>query len=547
MNKLIFLLSLILMSCTTTSSSQRTISSQSQKILPAEAVRREMILNFVKEINRLDGEGLIPRKNRPETWEQTTKKLAEEAATAQDLFDLGRVFRKLDATYPNLHAKVALLPELDINETQGIVSFPFEFAPEVVKKNQKKFKYRITKSKVDGIQSGDQLLAINSIPLDKWSQQNFIYCKYPLREQCELTLFENFKNEILAWDRKRPIKLLLKRGHQEFISEVSIEIVKKTNPYDKFDFMNPPCGVKPERYLGWQIVFQGYNLCAFEHPSKKDTVLIRIRDFMYDEYRGRPKPSINISEEVDKFWNAYWKVKAPQTKTLIVDVIDNPGGDLLIDYYGIFFKNPFQEQYTQFKKIKEFERKDILQSIYWGEKPKDIWLENIKREGIFAATKEGDFLPHIPQFCADQKKDCREGLFPTRNNGFQGKVKLLFNHDCVSSCVGFIFNIIDVLKDRVTTYGMPDSADSAYARLTLGMNISDKEQIETSVLGLKTFNEKKSDSPWVREAVCVSRSTDRNGKILSGKSMRVDYWVPRSWNQTPDQWAAEVLNKASGT
>ena len=544
MIRLLSLLSLFLLSCATNSPSQRTISSQADKVLPAPNTRREMVLSFVEEINRLDGEGLIPRKNRPETWEQTTKKLAQEAFVAQDLFTLGRVFRKLDATYPNLHAKVALLPELDINETQGIVNLPFEFAPEVVSKNQKKFKYRITQSSLDGVRRGDQLLAINSVPLNKWSQQNFIYCKYPLREQCELVLFQNFKNEILDWDRKQPIHLLLKRDNKEFSFESPIEIVKKTNFYDSFDFMNPPCGVRLERYMDWHLVFQGYNLCAFEHPSKSNTVLIRIRNFVYNGYGGRPKPPIDISGDVENFWNNYWKENAPQTKTLIIDVIDNPGGDILVDYYGIFFKAPFQEQYTQFKKIREFERKDILESIYWGEKAKDLWLDNIKNNGVFAATKEGDFLPHIPQFCADQKKDCREGLFPIRNNGFEGKVKLLFNHDCVSSCVGFVFNMIDVLKDRVTTYGMPDSADSAYARLTLGLNIADGENIETLVLSLKTFKEKKPDSPWVREAVSVSRSTDSKGKILSGIPMRVDHWISRSWTQTSDEWAKQVLDKA---
>lgn len=39
-------------------------------------------------MNRLDGEGLIPRANRTEDWHTTTSKLAEEAQSANSLFTL---------------------------------------------------------------------------------------------------------------------------------------------------------------------------------------------------------------------------------------------------------------------------------------------------------------------------------------------------------------------------------------------------------------------------------------------------------------------------
>ena len=52
---------------------------------------------------RLDGGGLIPRKNRPESFRETTNKLANEALKNKTPFDFYRTFSRLDATYLNLH------------------------------------------------------------------------------------------------------------------------------------------------------------------------------------------------------------------------------------------------------------------------------------------------------------------------------------------------------------------------------------------------------------------------------------------------------------
>jgi hypothetical protein len=60
---------------------------------------------------------------------------------------------------------------------------------------------------------------------------------------------------------------------------------------------------------------------------------------------------------------------------------------------------------------------------------------------------------------------------------------------------------------------------------------------------------KKARSPdqpeaWVRQVVSATRSTDIDGKILSGKPQTIDYWIPRKWNQSSDDWASETFNKA---
>jgi len=230
-------------------------------------------------------------------------------------------------------------------------------------------------------------------------------------------------------------------------------------------------------------------------------------------------------------------------KKLIIDVIDNWGGQAPIPYYGLFYSKPYQEQFVQFKKIKEFERPDILESLFWGDKGKEIWLSNIKADSTFTSTEHGNFLPPIPQFCASSKRDCREGMFEPKKSGFKGEIKILVDHWCISSCVGFVSNMKDLFKDRVKFFGFPDSGDSAYSRLSI--LVSPKgNSAEAKVAAMKKAKTPDQPEDWVRQIVSVTRSTNKAGQILSGKPQTIDHWTPRRWNQSSDDWVSETFMNA---
>jgi hypothetical protein len=49
-----------------------SLSAHASKLsLPNTKTREAMVLNLSQEILRLDGEGFIPRVNRPESWDST--------------------------------------------------------------------------------------------------------------------------------------------------------------------------------------------------------------------------------------------------------------------------------------------------------------------------------------------------------------------------------------------------------------------------------------------------------------------------------------------
>ncbi|MGZ3733174.1 MAG: hypothetical protein ACXU9U_05500 [Parachlamydiaceae bacterium] len=101
---------LIVIACSHSPEKKDSVSTSSLT-LPSANTKMQMVASLKDEIDRIDGEGLLPRSNRPESWDKTIQRLKNEAATANTAYDLGRVFKRLDATYPNLHAKVLLIPK----------------------------------------------------------------------------------------------------------------------------------------------------------------------------------------------------------------------------------------------------------------------------------------------------------------------------------------------------------------------------------------------------------------------------------------------------
>jgi hypothetical protein len=508
--------------------------------LPSSIQREQMFRQVVSEINRLDGEGLVPRSNRPEDWKTTTDKLALEAKNANTLFDFGIAFKKLDATYPNLHAQIHLHKDLDATKEQGSVKFHFVIRPDLKSETQTSYRYYIkvkTDTKSD-FKNGDELIAINGLSVEELEQKNFIFCKFPLFSQCAQELFDNLRHERLHWNRRIPLEISVNRNGQKIIVKPILEAptVSKNNSQPEND---PTCEDQLSRYKNFELDFKGYNLCAYRSNQNPKVLLLRIKSFVY----GQGDPIGDLTAEVDLFWFNYWRKNSDKYKTIIFDVIENTGGQSPIPYYGLFAQKPYQEQYTQFKKIKEFERKDIFESLFWGDKAKEIWLDNIKKDGSFSKLSEGDFLPPVPQFCADQTKDCREGLFQPKKHKFNGNIKILLNAWCISSCVGFVDNMAKIFKGKVKLYGHPDSGDSAYSRATIATTF-ENNKIKIDVIPLKKAKKPDPPEPWVRQIVSVTRSTDREGKIISGKVQKVDYWIPRPWSQSDDDWQKAVFEKA---
>src|SRR5262245_58786100 len=94
-------------------------------VLPSLKTRARLFDEYIQNIERLDGDGLIPRKNRPLPWKKTISLLRIKLLKAQTKIQFAKVFIQIDNTYTNLHSHLKLAPEFDLRAQEGSVQLPF--------------------------------------------------------------------------------------------------------------------------------------------------------------------------------------------------------------------------------------------------------------------------------------------------------------------------------------------------------------------------------------------------------------------------------------
>ena len=519
--------------------------------LPPSKLRAKLFDDFKATVERLDGDGLLPRIGRAETWSQTTAALRKEFVKAKDLFELGQILKRFDQTYTNLHAHLVVAPELDYSSKEGRMKPAVSFYPEVVNEGQKNFRYLasnvnkalfLNMDPKDRPEVGDEVVAINGKPMQLWSKENLIYCKYTMREQCEIDFWDTFRKELRAWNRRMPLRYTLKRQNRKWTVAVPISgPSSQANTPEK----SLPCETDPQVYHPFVLVYEGHHACAYEDKARPGVVVLRIKSFAYKKDHPKIK---GISEETQLFWDSYWKVRAPKTKKLIVDVSDNGGGDSVVSWYKLFFTAPFQEQYAQFRNIEELKRPEFRSALFYDEPAKEIFYQSLAKDGSLQKLTSKDFLPPVPQFCAAENKDCREELFTPIEHKFKGDVRIVLNQWCHSSCVGFVWNMKNVLKDRVKFVGQPDDGDSTYGRVLVAatLNSNSAKGFDLQIVPRRSGQRAEATGGILFEqAVSVTRSADKNGKIVSGTPQKVDLWIPFKWNKDWSTWQSEAVLKSA--
>lgn len=318
---------------------------------------------YLAEVVRLDGDGLLPRHNRKLSWNQLTQKLRSELKKSKSRMEMGRVFKRLDAAYTNLHAHIKLSPEYDF-ASEGRPMIAASFQPEFINEDGSVPRYLVSNVRKEYFihlepaqrpQKGDEVIAINGITIKKWADENFEFCKFPLRSQCESDFWDNFRKENLSWHRRQALSYSLKRDGKNFDVKVPVYARIENNSSSTSKSEKPTaCGAEPGRYPNFDLVYQGHQACVYENKTLPYTALLRIRSFRYN--KGEIVNDIDhVSKEVEQFAKKYWDKKSKSIKHLIIDVVDNGGGDIVTDWSAQFLDQPFQDQWVQFKKSKELE------------------------------------------------------------------------------------------------------------------------------------------------------------------------------------------------
>jgi hypothetical protein len=522
--------------------------------------------SYLIELHRLDGDGLLPRTDegagRTMTWPQVTKQLRKDLSRAKTKFEVGNVFRRLDAAYTNLHAHIDLSKDYNF-ESEGHLQLAVAFWPDQLSENGEVNKYIVSNVRKEYFSNlepeqrpklMDELISINGRNIKSWQDENMNFCKFPLKSQCELNFKDNFKMERLSWNRRKPLKMTVKRGGKLLSFNIPVISMKGWNPSEEENSgskrgpkeLPPPpenCRLSPDRYPDFKLVYQGLQACAYEKTDLPNVTLLRIGGFSY--WKNKYKTDINnVRVEAEKFYQLYWKRKASETKKLIIDVVSNHGGDIITPWGALFIESGFQDQWVEFKNLKEYAadeqwRKDS----FYDDPSKYTFFKDYQAKLASGQLKSEDYMPRTPQFCPTDEGDCYTEKWPSKKTGFKGDVIILTDEMCISSCVGFVWTMKTYLKDRVKFVGVPDSGDSTYSRAYVEGGLDNSKQ----GYYLKAMPRPPKSSSQVNEnaifkyAVSTSRQTDEKGAIISGKPQKIDLFMYPHWREDPNEWTARML------
>jgi hypothetical protein len=529
--RLTFLLALVVFS----------ISAKAAEPLPNAGVRQKMITDLARDMARLDGEALFVRKNRAQYWNVIVQKLRQEAAGAQNWPAFYRVFSRLNQAYPNLHSNISPGDEL-----KALFPTPLRFKIAFQTEWLTPTNTRFTISNVDADlhlpadkkpQVGDNVTAINGRSIESWSAENFEFCKLPIKQQCDIILFLQLQKEILSWDRSQPLEFTLERAGRTW----TIPVRKEDAPSSPRSLKEFYCKYDSNRYDGFQLVYTGNRLCVFESVNHPGTAVMRITSFYYGQ--GTLEENEKINSVIAEIENIYpWWLQNAKWNHLIIDVIDNHGGNAPIPYYEILLQHHFQEQYAKFKKTPEMNDPELRKSFFWDSNPHEIWFQKLISSGIWDRLNEGEYTPPVPMFCADDTQDCTVGQFSPRPHPFKGHVSVLVNEWCVSACDGFVYTMKAELPNNAQFYGHPQAADSAFSRITLNV-VLDKNSNSGFRIDKTPLYAPPNPETLLAQTVVITQSVTAKGVIVSGIPVPIDFFVPFN-AENSSHWPNAVLQKA---
>lgn len=487
-------------------------------------MQNKILKALTKEMIRLDGEALVTRKHRTESFQVTTEKIAKEALNNKSLLDFYNSFQKLNATYTNLHSKVIFSPDIEQQ-----IKLPWHKNQSVwmfieVGKNHTSFK--VSRIEDPGLKNiialGDEIVAINGRSIKSWLDENFLFCKYPLAIQCHRQFEQGLLSLSLSW--KGNTDLIYSIKHDEEVVDVKIaflEDMPEQNPLRKrcdYDW--------EKRYSGFKIIHTGYSACLYEKIDNPSIGLLRITSFMYSR-KDPANPFKSVREEVQAL-EKVWLPKAGQYKNLIIDVLNNGGGNIPVAYYEILFKGKFQEQYYQTKKTPEFEDQRLRAAMIWDDPSHELQYQEYLTSGLWDALNYGDFTPPEPMFCADENKACIGPLYEARDHDFSGNVSVMLNENCVSSCDGFVSAVKEHLSAEL--YGFYQAADTTYSRLRIDV-IKDDSHKDGFVLKINPQYDPLPKDLLVAQVVATTLSTDAEGNIFSGNPIELKEFIPYKFGE----------------
>ena len=120
---------------------------------------------------------------------------------------------------------------------------------------------------------------------------------------------------------------------------------------------------------------------------------------------------------------------------------------------------------------------------------------------------------------------------------------MLSNRNTISSASEVLWTLKDLYKERAKIVGLPDSADTNFARVLV--SVWNRKPGESNYpISIRPFGRPpEGGEPIFSEAIAIGQTVDAKGTVLAGKPIVPDILVPiRTFDL--DEWHKTVLIRA---
>jgi len=499
-------LTFLISACATRSISEPTNS---------DFISAEAFSEFVTEIERLDGDVLKVRENRPIAWKKITERLKDRIREARSEKDLDQTFRQLDLSYPSQHAghdfkysgPAALVPKVRF-VSNWITLDRVELVVSNVDSD-----FMVGKRGIPAL--GDRVVAINFRSIPSWFEEGFEFCKFPQKNQCDAEFAANFRLQRFSWTQEKPLVYTLERSGRTW--DVNIPLRPSIGGGVTVD-MGHGCSGDLDRYSDFQLRYAGNKACLYTSKRQPRTAILRISSFRYSEGEAIG----GVRQEVDHLHR--WLTRNKNLQKLIIDLADNSGGDSPLPYFRLFMNRSFQgPDFTKLKNIHELSDPKFRAKTLWDSPEAEAWYQGMVKSGELAKIPVDGFLPPMPKFCLGPPSLCDHNLIKPFPDAFSGTIVLIVNRYCMSACDRFTFIAKDLLNDRTKLVGEPTSADTGYSRLTVHL-LKQKQNGLWTVLSAQ--GDGVTEQEWESQSVVTAETVNKSGELLDGHPVAIDTFVP---------------------
>ncbi len=492
-----------MLSCVFLFSSLQTFS-QIPKFLTNKQ-KKDFYTKLFSEIELLDAEARETRNNSKKVkWNKFKKHYRKKFDKAKNWKELEDVFNRFGKGFVNLHSSFNFYSKT--NEKREIernnIRLGFEY-PQI--------NFFELKSKKD-------ITHINNVPIKKVFDYYENYeCNFNSTVGCLSNFVSNFRRGMINANGVRVNSIRLADGKE---SKVEYKIAKNIQPfkpiyyYDNFD----------KDFADWEVIKKGHLVAVLR---KDNVALVRIFSFRYGkepkDFRCKEKAEEKtICGDVQIIRESLNSI-SDKTDYLILDVQNNTGGNENTAFIAQLAQKPFYDMRVLYRKTPILEDEKLRRTLFYFSNKGEKWFQNLKKNGTYKNTKNGEFLPVRADFCQGDKACELKPVEPNKSAVKFKKVLLLTNQMCISSCDDFAWRMKDYADAELI--GQPHAADATYSRIEIVFYLDKKGKIARKYVGEREKFEVDGEL-IAKIKIPYSKMIDAKGKLLQGKPAKFSHFVP---------------------